>query len=199
LIRTTNVFCSDADEVRSGAQFLRDPVFLRGVMRTLPSILARLALAALLPAVGPLALAASPLVDARLSVALIQSNGQFETTAPAATAKPGDVLEYTVRYSNRGNAPAEALMPTMPIPVDAEYLPTGGGPKPTQASIDGIRYGNIPLRRQEKGADGVVRDVDVPLREYRALRWAVGTLGAGSEVTVRARVRVAPVSPLASR
>ena len=142
--------------------------------------------------------AASPLVDARLTVSLIQHNGQFEVAAAATAAKPGDVLEYTARYVNRGNAPADALSPSMPIPVGTEYLPIDSAPKPTHASLDGTTFAPIPLKRSVKGPDGVVRVVDVPTREYRALRWTVGTLAAGSEVTVRARVRLAQLTSLAN-
>lgn len=141
----------------------------------------------------PVAQAAAPLVDARLTVALVQNNGQFETSGAASNAKPGDVLEYAAQYANRGDAPAQALMPTMPIPVGTEYLPSDREPRPTQASIDGVRWGSIPLRRPIRAPNGTVREEEVPLREYRALRWSVGTLAPGSQVTVRARVRVAPI------
>jgi uncharacterized repeat protein (TIGR01451 family) len=137
------------------------------------------------------AFAASPLVEAHLTVVLVQSNGQFETSGPASAAKPGDTLEYAASYNNRGNAAAGQLMPTMPIPAGTEYVPSNLIPKPTHASLDGIDFSPIPLRRKRPDADGVVREVDVPLAEYRALRWTVGTLAAGHEVVVRARVRVA--------
>ena len=142
---------------------------------------------------------AGALVDARLTVALIQYNGQSEVASAATGAKPGDVLEYTARYTNRGNAAADALSPSMPIPTGTEYLPTETVPKPSHASLDGTTFAPIPLRRPVQGADGVVRIVDVPVREYRALRWTVGTLAAGSEATVRARVRVAQLTSLASQ
>ena len=138
--------------------------------------------------------AAPPLIDAKLTVVLIQYNGQFEVTAAATAAKPGDVLEYSARYANRGSGPADALSPAMPIPVGTEYLPTDTAAKPTHASLDGTTFAPIPLHRSVRGADGVTRAVDVPAREYRALRWTVGTLAAGSEVTVRARVRLFPVT-----
>jgi uncharacterized repeat protein (TIGR01451 family) len=137
--------------------------------------------------------AASPLIDAKLTVALIQYNGQVEVAATAAAAKPGDVLEYSARYANRGTAAAESLSPAMPIPAGTEFIPTDLSPKPTHASLDGATFAPIPLHRSVKGADGVTRLVEVPPGEYRALRWAVGTLAVGSEITVKARVRVSPV------
>jgi uncharacterized repeat protein (TIGR01451 family) len=167
---------------------------LRTLRRSLSAILA---LALLFICTGTFA--ASPVVDARLSVALIQFNGQFETSSPASTVKPGDVLEYSARYGNRGDAAADALTPTMPIPVGTEYVPAGTSPKPTHASLDAITYAPIPLHRKERGADGQMHDVEVPLSEYRAVKWSVGTLAPGSEVIVRARVRVIQPTAIAGR
>ena len=134
--------------------------------------------------------AGSPQLNAQLTVVQVRRDGNLETTQPAAAAKPGDVLEYAVRYQNRGDGPAEALIPTLPIPSGTQYEPTDRTPKPSQASLDGVSYGAIPLRRRTRVADGTFREVDVPVQEYRALRWNVGRLDAASEVTVRARVRI---------
>jgi len=157
-----------------------------------PSLFFRLVCALAGAALCASAFAASPLVEAHLTVVLVQSNGQFETSGPANAAKPGDTLEYAASYNNRGNAAAMELMPTMPIPVGTEYVPSNLIPKPTHASLDGLNFAPIPLRRKKPDANGVVHEVDVPLAEYRALRWTVGTLAAGHEVIVRARVRVVP-------
>lgn len=144
-------------------------------------------------AVGACGLAAAaPLVDAQLAVVMVVSGGRTETTAPAAAAHPGDVLEYTARYLNRGDAPAAALVPTLPIPVGTAWLATGAAPLPTQASLDGVTFAPLPLRRRVTGADGATREVDVPLAEVRALRWPASALAAGRELTVHARVRLAP-------
>ena len=143
--------------------------------------------------------AASPRVDERLTVALIQSNGNFEVATAATAARPGDVLEYATRYTNRGITTVDAGSPSMAIPTGTEYLPTDAAPKPTHASLDGATFLPIPLKRSLRGNDGVIHVVDVPPREYRALRWTVGTLAAGSNVVVRARVRLGQPDALASR
>jgi hypothetical protein len=160
------------------------------------SLFAVLALAFLMICTAALA---APLIDARLTVALIQFNGQYEISGPANAAKPGDILEYSARYNNRGDAAADALAPTMPIPVGSEYVPAGSAPKPTHASLDGVTWAPIPLHRREQGTDGKPHDVEVPLSEYRALRWSVGRLAPGSEAVVRARVRISQATAVAGR
>ena len=153
--------------------------------------LAFLVLVGLVFALGaPRAVAGAPRVDAVLSVAKIQSDGRRASTS-AADARPGDVLEYATRFANRGDTSADGLMPTLPIPDGTEYVPTADAPQPTLASLDGSTWQPIPLHRRVRDRDGVLQTVDVPPREYRAVRWTVGSLAPGGEVTVRARVRVA--------
>ena len=53
------------------------------------------------------------------------------------------------------------------------------------ASAQGIAY---------RTPDGREVLVEVPPSEYRALRWAIGTLGAKQSRTVAARARVAPLA-----
>ncbi len=137
---------------------------------------------------------AAPLVDARLTANVIRFDGTSESIAAATAARPGDTVEYAARYSNRGDADATQVMPTMPIPVGTEYLPSKVSPQPTHASLDGARFDAIPLRRRAVLPDGSTREFDVPFAEYRALRWSVGTLAVGRDVTVRARVRIAPTA-----
>ena len=105
-------------------------------------------------------------------------------------ARPGDVIEYAVTYENRGRGPVTGIEATVPIPPDAEYLPSTAKPVAGLASLDGVRYAPIPLTRVVKSADGSERRVPVPFVEYRSLRWQLGSLAAGHHVTVRARVRV---------
>ena len=167
-------------------------------MPKLPKAFLSLLSCLLMLAAAPIAMAA-PVIDARLAVALVQGSGSSEVMAAATAAKPGDLLEYTVRYTNRGDASADALSPTLPIPAGTEYRPTEAGPQPTHASLDGKSFAPIPLKRSVKGKDGLMHDVDIPAVEYRALRWSMGSLAAGKDVTVRARVRVAQLEPLASR
>jgi hypothetical protein len=48
----------------------------------------------------------------------------------------------------------------------------------------------MPLMRTVKQPDGKERKETVPLAEYRALRWEIGTLAAGSSTVVSLRVRI---------
>lgn len=165
-------------------------MFFDKVFNRLPAFaLAVFVLVALLSATAALA---APVVDARMSVVRIESDGKTEKTASADRARPGDVLEYTSRYANRGDSAATSFMPTMQVPAGTEFVPGGTSTPPVAASLDGATFQPIPLRRTVKGADGKSQEVEVPAAEYRAVRWAAGTLNAGAETTVRARMRITP-------
>ena len=58
------------------------------------------------------------------------------------------------------------------------------------ASTDGVAFDALPLKRKVKKADGRELLEEVPLVEYRALRWQVGQLGAGKTVQFVARAKV---------
>ena len=63
------------------------------------------------------------------------------------------------------------------------------------AVLDGTRFAPLPLMHRVKQADGHEAEVPVPLEEYRALRWTLGTLAPGKSEQVSARVRVNTTLP----
>lgn len=112
-----------------------------------------------------------------------------ETATEAKQAKPGDVVEYRATYTNASKSTVRGLAATLPIPADMQF--TGNAlPAGAEASTDGKTFAAMPLKR--KVADKVV---DVPLAEYRALRWRVADLPAGKGVVVSARTRVNGINP----
>jgi uncharacterized repeat protein (TIGR01451 family) len=121
-----------------------------------------------------------------------------EAYTPADEARPGEVIEYRATYNNAGAHAVKDFAATLPVPQGLEYLPRTAQPAKLLASLDGKNYASVPLTRRVKTADGrfVVREV--PVSEYRFLRWSIGTLAAKSQTQVSARVRVAPLEPVAA-
>jgi len=113
-----------------------------------------------------------------------------EVLIPAETARPGETLEYRAVYRNEGPREARSFLATLPIPHGTSYLPGTASPGRVEASLDGRTFALVPLTRVVKGADG--RDVvrEVPVAEYRALRWSLGSLGIHQARAVTARVRI---------
>lgn len=130
-----------------------------------------------------------------LTVALAQSkvvtqaNGS-ETLIDAATVKPGETIEYRADYRNVGKSVIGKLEATLPIPQGTELVPGSAKPANAKASLDGVRFYNMPLKRRVKQANGKVTEELVPTSQYRFLRWYPGSLAAAQSTSYRVRVRV---------
>lgn len=113
-----------------------------------------------------------------------------EVLVPADEAKPGELIEYRARYRNDGAGEARGLMATVPIPRGTAYVAGSALPRRVEASLDGHTFAPVPLKRTVKTPDGRTVVQEVPVAEYRALRWPLGTLPSRDQRTVSARVRV---------
>ena len=113
-----------------------------------------------------------------------------ESLKIADRAFPGEVIQYDALYKNQSKAGVKNLQPTLPIPQGLEYLPESANPAPTLASLDGKNFAPIPLKRSVKAPDGQMKEVSVPVSEYRALRWTLGDLDSGKTALVSARARL---------
>ena len=141
---------------------------------------------------------ANPVETAAVTVALQQSkvvkaiDGK-EQLLDAASVKPGDVLEYTVTYTNKTGKPVSGLVADLPIPEGLEYLPRSARPGAAlvKAAVKDGEFAAEPLMR--KARDGKAEPV--PYSDYRALRWTLGQLPAGGVASVSARAKVEVVVP----
>ena len=78
---------------------------------------------------------------------------------------------------------------TLPIPANTALLTGSARPVSAQASLDGRRFGDMPLTRSVT-RDGVAVIEHIPARDYRYLRWFAPELAAHRSLTFAARVRV---------
>jgi len=120
-----------------------------------------------------------------------------ETREDAPKIKPGDVLEYSAVYRNRGKQAVTGVKALLPIPKGLVYVKQSAKPLPVEATADGVKYAAEPLMRTEKDQTGKEQQVEVPYVEYRSLRCDVGELSAGKKVEVSARMKAGelPKSP----
>lgn len=119
----------------------------------------------------------------------------------AERARPGDIIEYRVVYANEGKVAVNGLEATLPIPAGGvAYLAASARPASmVRASLDGRLFETVPLKRTVVLADGRREVREVPLTEYRYLRWSLGELAAGQSIKVSARVRVSDAPVLAAQ
>lgn len=141
----------------------------------------------------PTAAADNDAVSATLSAfrVVVRPDGKTGLDA-AAGAQPGDTIEYRVVYRNTSRGAAKNVIATLPVPAGGlAYLPSSAQPKAVLASLDGQAFAPVPLMRKVTLPDGTLSVQRVPASEYRALRWQLGDLPAGTGVTVSARMRLA--------
>lgn len=135
--------------------------------------------------------AEQPLVTVSLSSHRVSKNASgTESIHSGESAKPGEILEYRAIYKNSGKAAAGSLQGTLPVPDEMEFVPDSALPAGVLASTDGKNYAVAPLTRKVKLANGTLVNREVPVAEYRSLRWNLKDLSPGTSVTVRARMKI---------
>ena len=133
---------------------------------------------------------ASGSVAVELTAQRVTRDQGKEVLVAAEQAKPGELIEYRALYRNDGAGEAKGLMATLPIPRGTQYVAGSALPRRVEASLDGHTFAPVPLKRTVKTPDGRTVEQEVPVAEYRALRWPLGVLPSRDQRTVSARVRV---------
>lgn len=114
---------------------------------------------------------------------IVTENGK-QVLKTVNRAKSGDVIQYQAIYRNNIQKPMTDLALTLPVPANMVYVGSSS-PAPTQASLDGKKFENLPILRNVNG-----KMVEVPASQYRALRWIVKTLPAQQSTTVSLNAKV---------
>lgn len=139
---------------------------------------------------GQAAMAQGTAVTSRLVAQRVEVVDGKAVATPAGEGKPGETIEYSGSYRNGGTAAVEKLLATIPVPVGTSFIAGSSNPAPAQASTDGTRFAPMPLIRTVRQSNGSERREPVPLSDYRAVRWEIGTLPPGSSSVVSLRVRI---------
>lgn len=126
----------------------------------------------------------------------IVNAGANESSAPADVAKPGDILEEVATYTNQSKDTLRQVKATLPIPLNTELVMASVKPSNALASLDGVNFSAVPLKRKVRQANGVELETPVPLSEYRFLRWNPVDLAAQKSVVFSARFKVSDSSPI---
>lgn len=130
-----------------------------------------------------------------MDVEVEQDGAKSKQRVVPAKALPGDEVIYTLTYTNKGAAPAEAVVVNNPVPEHTDYVggsAWGEGMEVT-FSVDGGQNFAAPGQLKVRVKDEAGNDVERIARpeEYTHLRWkgskSVPPGGTG-EVGFRARI-----------
>ena len=145
----------------------------------------------------PAAATESPIAVQLVQLRRQEIAGQPATYVEAGEVRPGDIVEYRVRYTNAGTQPL-AVTATLPIPPDMVYQADSASAPSGLAhtvALDDARFSAEPLKKTVLDSHGVPALALVPYALYRMVRWDLGSMPPGSSTEVSVRVKVATLSP----
>ncbi len=105
-----------------------------------------------------------------------EGNARVTKYEPVTVTKPGDVLRYTVTYTNEGNAPAVGARIVDPIPQGTVYVMKSASGDGTfiQYSIDGgATWQNPPVMHLVRKPDGSEKKEPAPPEFFTHIRWSL--------------------------
>lgn len=127
-------------------------------------------------------------VEAQKVLTIVDADGARRTElAPMERMLPGDTVEYTIRYSNSGERPADNVVIDNPVPELLTYLfgSAEGEGTEIQFSVDGQAFGSADELTVSLPS-GVTRRAEP--EEYRAVRWRLlEPIPSGGSGSVRYR------------
>lgn len=124
-----------------------------------------------------------------------QNGKEVVKRIPAKDIEPGQVLIFTLKYSNKGDEAATNVVFDNPIPKETVYeigSATGSGSDITFSINGGKDYKKPTLLTYEiKGPGGKAIKKKASPGQYTNVRWVVATVppGSGGELSYRARVK----------
>lgn len=154
---------------------------------------------AALIALGLLSLAGPALAKPRLEISIGQAkelieSGKKPRLVPIKAASPGDVVQYTLTYSNKGDEVANDAVIDDPIPKGTTYLAdsaTAEGAEIAFSSDGGKTYAApVKLTYEVRLPSGEVEKRSATPADYTHVRFIIKRVPAGTSGTVAFRVRV---------
>jgi len=138
---------------------------------------------------GTFACAAGGLT-ATLRAFKVAADAAGQHLVPIERALPGDIIEYQVTYTNHGAESVHDVLATLPVPQGGmHYVANSAAPAQVLASLDGKNFAPAPLTRTVV-RDGREQVENVPVSEYRFLRWKLAVLPPGRSVSMTSRMRL---------
>ena len=142
-----------------------------------------------------LAIADSPVMGTIEALKVVVGDGGEEVYLPADEARPQDVIEYRLKYANRGDQAVAKLSITDPVPAGARYVAkTAQSPKSATVlfSADGAKtFHSWPVRVKRTDAEGREVWVDATSDMITHIRWTLsGALEPASEISFSYRAEV---------
>lgn len=132
-------------------------------------------------------------VSSQKEVETVKDGKKTLEMVPVDKVKPGEVLVYTITYTNTGKGEARDALIVDPIPEGTDYMlgSAGGEGADVTCSIDGGKsYAKEPCMREVKMPDGTTRQEEAGPEMYTHIRWVVKSVPPGGSGEVKFKVKV---------
>lgn len=132
-------------------------------------------------------------IDVAREVVEVDTDGlEVTRLVPIDSAMPGEVVVYTITYTNAGSDAAENVVITDPLPTEVQYVPgsaSGAASAEFAVSVDGGESFSAPSEALVVRQDGQPRPAEPG--DYTHLRWVLADPvlpGAGGFLRFRTRI-----------
>ena len=132
-------------------------------------------------------------IDVAREVVEVDSDGlEVTRLVPIDSAMPGEVVVYTITYTNAGSDAAENVVITDPLPTEVQYVPgseSGAAGAEFAVSVDGGESFSAPSEALVVRQDGQPRPAEPG--DYTHLRWVLADpVLPGASGFLRFRTRI---------
>jgi uncharacterized repeat protein (TIGR01451 family) len=139
-----------------------------------------------------LASASAGLTGALEAYRVVITDQGVEEFLPADNARPADVIEYRLVYSNTGDDPIQNVLITDPIPIGTTFIhPSASRPEAGRVdfSVDGGKsFHAWPVMVKVKAQDGEEKVVEATPDMVTHVRWELGgAIPPEGEVRLKSR------------
>jgi len=132
-------------------------------------------------------------IAAAKEITVIKNGVKSTKLVPTQAAAPGEVLQYTLTYVNKGNEPAVDAIVDNPIPKGVTYIAnsaTGAGSEITFSADNGKTYAQPVKLTYEVSKGGKMVKRSATPDDYTHIRWTIKEVPAGSSGNLSFMVRV---------
>lgn len=133
-------------------------------------------------------------ITAEKEVTVKEGSGEVKKRVSAKTIEPGEIIIYTIRYSNRGNEVATNVDVKNPVPKNTTYVSgsaRGKGADITFSADGGKTFGKTSsVNYQVRNATGKSMTRKAGPENYTHVRWVIKRVKAGRSGDLEYRVRV---------
>lgn len=132
---------------------------------------------------------AKPNIILAMEVKKVKIKDGKEVISDVKATQPGDVLLYTIKVSNKGDAPALEVEPKGDIPSNTSYIAEQNNTKHQRLfTIDNVSYKDVPTITIKENGKNITKNA--PTDMYKKIKWVIKKVNSNETYNLTYKVRV---------